>query len=116
MPSVAFDMNDPTPASPATFTIALTGQITLSADDVRRILAEVVSPNTARQPAPNKIQEPPLRLAFTMKETAAILGVSYLTVHRLLQRGLLRSSRALRTKIIARSEIERFLKDSSRLW
>jgi excisionase family DNA binding protein len=50
------------------------------------------------------------RLAYTMKETAKILGVSYITVHRLLKRGLLRSSQALRHKLIPASEIERFLK------
>lgn len=49
------------------------------------------------------------RLAYTMKETAEILGVSYITVHRLLQRGLLRSSLAVRHKVIPRREIEQFL-------
>jgi predicted site-specific integrase-resolvase len=44
-----------------------------------------------------------------MHETAKILGVSYVTVHRLLKRGLLRSSSATRTKMIPRKEIERFL-------
>ena len=39
------------------------------------------------------------RMAFTMKETADILGVSYITVHRLIQRRLLRSSLASRKKI-----------------
>ena len=51
-----------------------------------------------------------VRLAYTMQETAEILGVSYITVHRLLKRGLLRSSSALRHKVIPHSEIERFLK------
>jgi len=55
------------------------------------------------------------RLAFTMKKTAEILGVSYITVHRLIQRRLLRSSLASRKKIIAETEIERFLKDTSRI-
>jgi excisionase family DNA binding protein len=50
------------------------------------------------------------RLAYTMQETAKILGVSYITVHRLLKRGLLRSSQAIRHKLIPASEIERFLK------
>ena len=49
------------------------------------------------------------RLAYTMRETAEILGTSYITVHRLLQRGLLRSSLAMRTKLIPKKEIERFL-------
>jgi excisionase family DNA binding protein len=52
------------------------------------------------------------QLAFTMKETAEILGVSYITVHRLLQRWLLRSTNTLRHKIIPRTEIERFLKST----
>jgi len=49
-----------------------------------------------------------------MKETAEILGISYMTVHRLIQRGLLRSSSALRCKIISKIEIDRFLKETSR--
>ena len=47
-----------------------------------------------------------------MRETAEILGISYITVHRLLQRGLLRSSKALRCKIISKAEIERFLRQT----
>lgn len=45
-----------------------------------------------------------------MRETAQILGVSYQTVFRLNQRGLLKSSTALRTKLFPKTEIERFLK------
>ncbi len=52
------------------------------------------------------------RLAYTMRETADIIGVSYITVHRLLKRGKLRASDALRNKVIPRTEIERFLKES----
>ena len=47
-----------------------------------------------------------------MREAAEILGVSYITVHRLLKRGELRSSDAIRNKVIPRAEIERFLRDS----
>ncbi|MBI5387809.1 MAG: helix-turn-helix domain-containing protein [Verrucomicrobia bacterium] len=53
------------------------------------------------------------RLAYTMRETAEILGVSYITVWRLLQRGKLRASDAIRNKIIPRTEIERFLRDTT---
>ena len=53
------------------------------------------------------------RLAFSMKETAEILGVSYITVHRLLKRGKLRASDAIRNKVIPRTEIERFLREST---
>src|SRR5437667_7856697 len=49
------------------------------------------------------------RLAFSVKEVALILGVSEKTVRRLVQRGLLRSSRALRHLRITRAEIEKFL-------
>ena len=52
------------------------------------------------------------RLAYTMRETAEILGVSYITVHRLLKRGKLRASDAIRNKVIPRTEIERFLRES----
>jgi hypothetical protein len=41
-----------------------------------------------------------------MKETAEILGCSYATVHRLLKRGLLKSSSALRCKIISKRNRE----------
>jgi len=47
-----------------------------------------------------------------MQETADILGVSYVTVHRWLKCGLLRSSSALGRKLIPLAEIERFLKDT----
>ena len=61
--------------------------------------------------APQFSTEGPLpRLAFTMRETAEILGLSYISVQRLVARGLLKSSSALRHKIIPRTEIERFLK------
>jgi predicted site-specific integrase-resolvase len=53
------------------------------------------------------------KLAYTMREAAGALGVSYITVHRLLKRGLLKSSSALRTKIISLAEIERFLRETA---
>ena len=57
--------------------------------------------------------KPPLpKLAYSMQEAADVLGVSYFTVHRMLKRGLLRSSTALRTKLIPHVELERFLKDT----
>jgi len=54
------------------------------------------------------------RLAFTMRETAEILGISYISVQRLVARGLLHSSTALRHKMISRTEIERFLAVTSK--
>jgi len=57
---------------------------------------------------PSRSQLP--KLAYSMREAAAVLGVSYITVHRLLKRGLLRSSSAFRTKVIPHTELERFLR------
>ncbi len=48
-----------------------------------------------------------------MAESAEALGVSYQTVYRLLKRGLIRSSSALRHKLIPVTEIERFLRDTT---
>lgn len=62
----------------------------------------------------NEVIPAPLpRLAYTMQETANMLGVSYISVHRLLQRGLLKSSTALRHKVISMREIQRFLNDTT---
>jgi len=53
------------------------------------------------------------RLAFSVRETAEMLGVSEKTVRRLISRGLLRPSRALRHLLIAKKEIERFLEQTT---
>jgi excisionase family DNA binding protein len=53
------------------------------------------------------------RLAYSVDETAVMLGLSSKSVRRLLGRGLLKGSRALRVIRISRSEIERFLKDTT---
>lgn len=51
------------------------------------------------------------RDAFTLKETAQRLGISYHSVLRLIQRGKLRACHALpRKPLIPRKEIERLLK------
>lgn len=63
--------------------------------------------------ADKKTEGPALpKLAYTMAETAQVMGVSYITVHRLIKRGLLRSSSALRCKVIPVTEVERFLKST----
>jgi len=54
----------------------------------------------------------PPKLAYSMGEVADALGVSYVTVHRLLKRGLLKSSTALRQKLIPATELQRFLNDT----
>ena len=50
------------------------------------------------------------RLAFSLKETAQILGVSYSQAYKFVRAGLIRSCSVSAKKIIPRSEIERFLR------
>lgn len=52
------------------------------------------------------------RLAFNARETAQTLGISAVTLWRLEKRGLLKPSRALRTPLWSRVEIQRFLEDT----
>lgn len=56
----------------------------------------------------------PLRMAFSVQETAKILGISEKSVRRLIDRRLLQPSTALRHLLIPRKEIERFLDETSR--
>jgi excisionase family DNA binding protein len=52
----------------------------------------------------------PERLAYSIRESAELLGVDYFSVYRLIQRGKLRACRALRGKLLVpRSEILRLL-------
>jgi len=52
------------------------------------------------------------RMAFSLRETAGLLGVSYISIVRLVKRGLLRPSNALRNKLVSRDEIQRFLNET----
>jgi excisionase family DNA binding protein len=63
--------------------------------------------NSITDEAGNKPAQEPM--AFTLRQAATLLNVSYPTAYRLNKRGLLRSAGALRTKLIPRTEIERFL-------
>lgn len=60
----------------------------------------------------NQPPAPIERLAFNAKETAQTLGISLVSLWRLEKRGLLKPSRALRTPLWSRTEIERFLGDT----
>jgi excisionase family DNA binding protein len=56
--------------------------------------------------SPAKIE----RLAYSLKETAEMLGVDYFSVYRLVQRGKLKACRALRGKfLVPRSELIKLL-------
>lgn len=52
------------------------------------------------------------KLLYTVKETAFLLGISTKSVRRLLARGLLKASPALRVKLITRESIEAFAKNT----
>ena len=69
--------------------------------------------NETDQTVASTTRPPPPRLAYSLKETAQMLGISEKSVRRLIARNLLRPSRALRHLLIARSEIERFLQATS---
>ena len=53
------------------------------------------------------------RLAFSVSEAAQMLGVSDKTIRRLIDRKLLRASHALRHLRIPKTELDRFLKETS---
>src|SRR5207302_11257499 len=61
-----------------------------------------------------KTEEPPAtteRLAYSIEEAAAMLGVHYFSIYRLIQRGKLRACRALRGKLLVpRAELLKLLK------
>jgi excisionase family DNA binding protein len=59
----------------------------------------------------NSPSSEPERLAYSINEAAALLGVNYFSVYRLIQRGKLKACRALRGKILVpRSELLKLLK------
>jgi excisionase family DNA binding protein len=58
-----------------------------------------------------KSEQPGERLAYSIQEAADMLGVDYMSVYRLIQRGKLKACRALRGKfLISRAELLRLLR------
>jgi len=49
------------------------------------------------------------KVFFTVAEVASRFGISQKSVYRLLERGLLKSSNALRKKMISRASLETFI-------
>jgi len=54
----------------------------------------------------------PVRLALNLRQTAGAIGVSEMSVRRLVKRKLLKPSRALRTLVFPVREVERFLAET----
>ena len=82
------------------------------------ISQDVTDPNKTidtMQPKTNQPQGNPkkLKLAFTRQEAAETLGISTVSIDRLVKRGLLRPSLALRRPLFAVWELERFLRETS---
>ncbi len=78
-------------------------------------------PESTPRPTPQSRNEPPeaidqsapiARLAYSIKEVAVAFGVSEKSVRRLIDRGKLRPSRALRHLRIPKKEVERFLDET----
>ncbi len=66
---------------------------------------DTISPSLA--PAATETE----RLAYSVQESADLLGVDYFSVYRLIQRGRLRACRALKGKLLVpRTELLRLLK------
>jgi excisionase family DNA binding protein len=62
----------------------------------------------------NRLPETKERLAYSIKESADLLGVSYFSVYRMIQRGKLKVCRVLHGKVIVpRSELLKLLKTDS---
>jgi len=53
------------------------------------------------------------RVFYTVAEVSEMFGISRKSVYRLLDRGLLKSSSALRHKMISRRSVEEFLSTTS---
>jgi excisionase family DNA binding protein len=74
-----------------------------------QVAAVAPSPTEAPKHAEDAAQTG--RLAYSVQEAADLLGVSYYSVYRLVQRGKLKACRALRGKLLVpRSELLRLLK------
>jgi excisionase family DNA binding protein len=96
-------------------TITFSGQISVRRETLVALLQEATAGKMFPVGAKlTEMTDKPLRLAYSVSEVAEMLGVSYVTVYRLIQRGLLRCSSACRHKLIAKTEVERFLKETSK--
>lgn len=53
------------------------------------------------------------RIAYRLDEAAKLLGLSTISIRRAIKRGMIRPSRAFRTPLISKEELERFIAESS---
>ena len=68
-------------------------------------------PNEIEEQIEEKTPATTERLAYSVQESAEMLGVNYFSVYRLIQRGKLKPCRALRGKLLVpRTELLKLLK------
>ena len=60
----------------------------------------------------DSMSNPPQPGAFKFRPAATYLSISEPTLHRLVKRGLIKPSRALRHYIFSRAELDRFLRET----
>jgi hypothetical protein len=68
---------------------------------------------TPTQPAQQRVaqitEKRKVAMCYTLQDCADLMNVSYLTAWRLVQRGLIHTVPHIRTKLIPRAELERFI-------
>lgn len=52
------------------------------------------------------------RLAYSIKEASKLIGISSASLYRLCERGVIRTTSSLRRKVIAKDELQRFLRNA----
>ena len=68
------------------------------------------------KPATTATSPPIERLAYSIQESADMLGVNYFSIYRLIQRGKLKACRALRGKLLVpRTELLKLLQTDESL-
>jgi helix-turn-helix protein len=82
-----------------------------------KFVAERLPPPEAKPPAPQALKEEvPVRMTYTIKQLAAELSLSPVSIYRLEVRGLIKSVPGIRRKIYTRAEVERFLAGGRVKW
>ena len=96
-------------------------ETTLTEADINKIATSVVELIAKRlsstpppaSPSPDRVENGSTtrkdRLAYTLKELAAELGLSRVTIYRLEMRGLIKSVPGIRHKLYSRTQVEHFL-------
>jgi excisionase family DNA binding protein len=106
-------MNSPQIQNQDQISIQFSGQISISRQSLKMLKAEL-SPENPRKlpPLPLKTNAPDnlenKQRAYTIDEAAKAMGISSKSIRRLIDRGLLKKSKALQKIIIPAAEIERF--------